>query len=48
MGFSQKIRNHFQYLSNNSHYMTAYKLHELVSVGKGTYKYLDVQTGIEL
>jgi hypothetical protein len=29
--------------------MTAYKLHELVSVGgKDTYKYLDVKTDIEL
>ena len=33
---------------NDSHYMTAYKLHESVSVGKDTYKYLDVRTDIEL
>ena len=34
---------------NDSHYMTTYNLHELVSsVGKDTYKYLDVKTDIEL
>ena len=34
---------------NDLHYMmTAYKLHELVSVGKDTYKYLDIKTDIKL
>jgi glyoxylate utilization-related uncharacterized protein len=35
-------------MCNDLHYMTAYKLHKLVSVGKDTYKYLDFKTDIEL
>ena len=33
---------------NNSHYMTTYKLYELGTVGKDTYKYLGVKTDLEL
>ena len=33
---------------NSSHYMTKYKLNELVSVERDTHKYLDVKTDIVL